>query len=219
MKWRYVFGAILAPACIWALASAPIHAQTGKQNLFPIGEGSSWEFSGTAGKQPITMSAKVTSSKAGKDGHIVGMHWLMGANPVQDEEYIVTATSVSRAKSGKDASSTVTPPIPVIKYPMEVGKSWNWSGKIYVAQAKISLDGNATLKVAAKENVKTGAGTFQAYRVDMVLNILQGQQKMTVPNSYWFAPGVGLIKQSSEIAVPNGQKIVIEASVSKYTIK
>ncbi len=213
----FISGFTVVSLCI--VGPVLISAQTGKQSLFPVGEGSSWEFAGTAGGQAITMSAAITASKAGKDGRLVTVHWLTGGNPVQDEVYLVTAASVSRTKSGKDASNSIAPPIPVIQYPMQVGRSWKWNGKISIAAPSVTLDANSTLKVAKKEQVKTGAGTFDAYRVDMVLNIVQGTQTMTVPNSYWFAPGIGLVRQLSEITAPGGKKIVVDASISKYSIK
>src|SRR5687768_1240414 len=131
----------------------PILASQTPKSLFPVGLGSRWTYKGTAGTQALEMQAVVSSSKtsAGKTTALV--RWTLNGKPVQDETYIITAAGVSRAKSGAGGSVTVSPPVPIIKNPMSVGKSWTWKGMISPGAQKIAA--NATLKVGARETVKS----------------------------------------------------------------
>ena len=158
------------------------------------------------------MEAVVTSSKTAGGKTTVLMKWTLNGNPVQDETYIITASGVSRAKSGAKGSVTVSPPVPVIKNPMAVGKSWTWKGTISPGAQKIA--GTATLKVGARETVKSAAGSFSAFRVDMVLNFTAQGRAFKIPNSYWFAPGAGLVRQRASVG-----PTTIEATVTKFQIK
>ncbi len=191
------------------------------ENLFPIGKGSSWTFKGTAMGTPIEMTATVTSSVASGGTTAVKMNWTTNGRSTQEETYLVSADSIQRARAGANGSSEVSPPVTVIKYPVSVGKSWSWAGKMKVQrpQGGLEVPASATVKIAARENIKTPAGTFSAYRVDLSLSVEAAGKTQVIPNSYWFAPGVGLVRQRMSLHGQNGQAVVIEASVTKYSIK
>ena len=145
------------------------------------------------------------------------LRYTINGRPTQDEIYSVTRTEVARMRSGAGGRSVIEPPIPVIKYPMTVGKSWKWAGTISMTSetGKTSVfNGVSDLTVAALESVKTNAGTLKTYRVDMNLTISSGTNSTSLSNSYWFAPGVGMVKQ---VAVIGGQ--TTEGIVTKYSIK
>jgi hypothetical protein len=197
------FGALLLAASVYA---------QGKGGIFPAGTGSKWTYSGSANKQPLTMDAVVKSSKTAGGKTTAVFSWTMNGRPVQEETYIITAAGVSRAKSGPSGAMTINPPIPIVMNPLTVGKSWNWKGKL-TAGTQI-IEGSSTLKVAARETIKSAAGTFNAFRVDMVLNITAQGQNLKIPNSYWFAPGAGLVRQKATVG-----PATIEATVSKMQLK
>ena len=159
------------------------------------------------------MEAAVQSSRTAGGKTTAVFSWTMNGRPVQEETYIVTAAGVSRAKSGPGGSMTITPPISIIMNPLTVGKKWAWTGSLTAAAGQ-TINGTATLKVAARETIKSAAGTFQAFRVDMVLNITAQGQKLQIPNSYWFAPGAGLVRQKATVG-----PATIEATVSKIQLK
>ena len=190
----------------------PAQAGQGGKSLFPTGQGSRWSFKGKAGTQELSMEAVITSSKTAGGKTTVLMRWTLNGQPVQDETYIVTASGVSRAKSGAGGSVSVSPPVQVIKNPMVVGKSWTWKGTISPGAQTIAA--NATLKVGAREAVKSAAGTFNAFRVDMVLNFSVQGRAFKIPNSYWFAPGAGLVRQRASVG-----PTTIDATVTKLQVK
>jgi hypothetical protein len=190
------------------------------EDLFPTKPGATWTYTGSAGTQPLQMDAVIVSSKSAGGTTTVVERWSIGGNPVQDETYLVTAAGVSRARSGKGGASVLEPPLPIIKYPMKAGKSWKWEGTIATQAGgrSINMKADCSLSVSPKEKVKCGAGDIEAFRVDVKMNIYSEGKSMQVPNSYWFAPGIGLIKQSTQLQA-NGKSLLIEAAVSKYKIK
>ena len=197
------------------IASMPV--VRADENLFPVKVGSSWKMKGNAGAQNVEMVAKIVSSTTTVGSTIVGMQWTQGGRAIQDETYIVSKTQVVRSRSGAKGSSALNPPIPIIVYPMVVGKSWKWSGTIVTkgGQTKAS----ATLKVGPKEKVYTAAGIFNTYRVNMVLAIQAGAKTISMPNSYWFAPNVGMVQQKLAIPTPNGKFLVVKAVVTEVKVK
>ncbi len=187
------------------------------ENLFPTKKGSSWTFSGTAGSQKLKMTAEITSSTTSGGSSTVIMLWTQNGRSVQEETYTVSQGQVVRVKAGAGGAMQSSPPVPVIKYPMAVGKSWSWKGAELVGSMRIPA--SAQLKVAAKEAVKTAAGTFNAYRVDMKVTTSVQGQNVTATNSYWFAAGVGMVKQSAIVNIPGGKPLVVTAALEKYEIK
>jgi hypothetical protein len=96
----------------------------------------------------------------------------------------------------------VTPPVCLLRYPAKKGDSWE-------ADAKI---GDESVKMTCKvvdmaEEVTVPAGKYKAAHVDVEAET--GGMKITT--SYWFAPKVGMVKQTFGIA---GKTIKME--LEKY---
>ena len=71
-------------------------------------------------------------------------------------------------------------PVTILKLPPTVGTKWEVGG-----------EGGRTVYTvgAVDEEVKVPAGTFRCVRVDTLYNGV-------TPNVYWYAPGVGMVKQT-----------------------
>lgn len=196
------------------------YAPVAPENLFPTSLGSNWVIRTKVPGQdaPIDANITVTSEKKAGDTTTAIFQYKANGAVVQEETYIVTPDQVSRKRSGQGGSSVLEPPMPIIKYPMALGKSWKYTGTITIqaATGEMELQSTADLKVAAFEEVKTGAGTFKAYRVDMRATISSGATNQEVTNSYWFAAGIGMIKQSAVLPGVGGE---ISGSLVSYTIK
>ena len=204
-----------------ALASlvlfATVTGARADEDLFPVKPGSSWKMKGSAGAQNVEMLAKIASSTLSGGQTVVLMKWTKGFTSVQDETYIVTKSQVMRAKSGANGSSSLNPPIPIISYPMTLGKTWNWSGIIDQKGGKTKA--RAILKVGPREKIKTSAGVFTACRVDMVLIVQVQNRTISMPNSYWFAPNVGMVQQKLAVPTPSGKYMVVQAVVTEVKVK
>ena len=197
-----------------AISAPAAHSQI---DLFPVALGNTWKMSGFAGPQKLEMVATITKSKSANGSTKVTMSWNQGENNINEETYIIRKQYVARSTSGIGGTNIIDPPVRIIVYPMAVGNSWTWKGTI--STPKGVFEGTSTLRVGAKETVKTTSKSYKAFRVDMVMVVSGSGQKVSIPNSYWFAPGVGMVRQKSEIPNPNGEKVSVDAKVTEVDIK
>lgn len=167
------------------------------EDLFPGQKGSTWNYAGQVSGQKVTMSSTIIAATGSALQRTLVMQWSANGRTNQEETYIVRPGEVVRSKSGPNGAGLISPPLPVIKYPMTVGKTWQWRGT--VANGGAPLNGQANLKVAAHEKVQTGVGAVMAYRVDLDLTVSNGAQSVKLVNSYWFAPGMGMIRQRAQL--------------------
>lgn len=85
------------------------------------------------------------------------------------------------------------PPMPLVEYPLEIGKEWKWSG--YVIYGRHKYPAKADL-VAARETLNLPTGHAQALRIDVHLVYDANSPERTVRElKFWFEPGKGLIKR------------------------
>ena len=88
----------------------------------------------------------------------------------------------------------MTPPVCLLKYPVKLGETW--TGKTKSAGEELDY----TCRVGKWENVEVPAGKFKA----ITLNISLVQGGKTIVSDYWFAAGVGIVKQEFDIAGVKG---------------
>jgi hypothetical protein len=98
---------------------------------------------------------------------------------------------------------------------MAVGKKWEWSGTVEPADGP-ARKATALVRVTRRESIATKAGTFSAFRVE--LKLLVAGEGVT-PATYWFAPGVGLVKEYTAVRTPDNKKYEIAGILTRYTLK
>jgi hypothetical protein len=204
--------AILGSVSCGKKPAAAVAQPTVKQNLFPFSQGSTWTYDSSVGLQNLTLVATVTGANVSGDQTIVTLRWTTNGNPSQEEMLYVTKDQVSRERSGPQGQLMLTPPLPMIKYPLEVGKSWTWSGTSAVSGRLIPQE-PMIVRVVSIDKVHTAIGTFDAYRVEVASERVGGSTLPTITN--WYAEGVGLVKQRAKI--PNLG--LITATLSKYVVR
>ncbi len=86
-------------------------------------------------------------------------------------------------------------PIPLLKFPMNVGDSWTWKGSATAAQE--SSPATAVVRTT-EEQVFVCAVPVQAIRTRVVVSIVPrpGAQAITREMTFYFAPKRGLFKRS-----------------------
>jgi hypothetical protein len=181
-------------------------------DYWPMNEGSTWTFDTMIGNRKITQVIKVASVKQQGSARLATLEYAMGQQ-ISRETYQVTPQSVERVSSnmgGGDAP--INPPIPIIKYPLTAGKSWTWTGTITTMGQK--LNGRSKLTVSGPTTVKTPAGTFRAMRVHSALRVEAQGKKLDSPNDYWFAPSVGMVRQSTVLG-----NITLNGTLRSYKLK
>ena len=95
------------------------------------------------------------------------------------------------------------PPQKMLVAPLKIGTKWEYNGTI--ADEEI----HQQYSVAAEEDVQVPAGKFHAFRV----HIEQTKGGPMISVDRWFVPGVGFVKDVTEVKLPNGdflQRIALE---------
>jgi hypothetical protein len=188
---------IVALAGVAGVYTACTAAPPAAQDYWPMKLGNTWTLDTTVGAQKVPQVATVSDVKREGNATLATIKYSGGGRQFS-ETYRVTSQVVERVSSDMgQGSSPINPPIPIIKYPLTAGKKWDWSGTITTMGR--AVNGNSRLTVTGPVSVKTPAGTFKAMRVHSALTVEAGGQKVNLPNDYWFAPGVGMVRQEATI--------------------
>jgi hypothetical protein len=80
-----------------------------------------------------------------------------------------------------------------IKAPLEVGKSWSAKSADFNSTSGVSLKRSIASKVTGKETVTTRAGTFETYKIETSLEMLNANdptKKFQTQQQTWYAPAI-----------------------------
>jgi uncharacterized protein YdaL len=153
---------------------------------YPIKVGSVWTYKFSNSEQRLTMRI-VRHDKVGD--LMCAVIEASAGGQVQASEYVaVKADGVYRVKGSR--GEAVMPPFPFLKLPPKKGETWTIMSKA----DKLDIKGKATIDDDAKE-IQVPAGKYKAVVVTNDLEV--GNQR--VSTTYYFASGVGMIKQIAKI--------------------
>lgn len=82
--------------------------------------------------------------------------------------------------------SDMTPPFPMLKFPLKKGKTWKWEGKSGREQWKF------VVMIKGEEEIKVPAGKFKTFRIEQK-GIRSDGKAFKVTR--WYSRGVGLVKE------------------------
>jgi hypothetical protein len=89
-----------------------------------------------------------------------------------------------------------------IQQPLQVGKEWRSDANAMNIQSGVPFRASGVAKVAAQESVTTPAGTFDTYRIDTTVRLLNTRDQTkssTWTFVYWYAPAVNRwVKRKTE---------------------
>jgi hypothetical protein len=164
--------------------------KTAEPPLFPHTPGDSWEYVETAGAETNQASTRVQAGKAPGEFTV---EYRRNGELVLRETYRAEADGVYRTAAGLEESGRIVPPMPVLRLPLAKGASWSWTGTLKLAD--LAIPGKASFKVGGIEQVKSPAGTFDAWPVVQTLTLAPpGTTPQVVNVTQWVAPGVGLVR-------------------------
>lgn len=175
-------------------ASSEAPAVTRRTNLFPIAVGSRWTSVGaTSDGQKLTMETRVAGTR--RVGAVTGVLFDIRLNgrPVQQEVYRVDAAGIQGLATGPGAGTVILPPLPLLRYPASEGATCAWRGTLKAGKTRTPAE--ASCRVGGLERVTTPAGSFQAYRLEVLMTTLQKQRKIGRVSRMWLAPNVGIVQQ------------------------
>jgi hypothetical protein len=183
---------VLAVMSGWA-RSAPTPTEP-TPDYYPLKVGTKWHYQATG---PIGMN-KVFVTKVVKiekiDGQpLVYVEAYRGGTVVANEHMSQTARGVFRHRVN---GLRCSPPVCLLKFPLKKGDSWETKTKVGENTVTFTCR-------AGNEEVKVPAGKYKAITVRLECKI--GDNKIVT--TYWFAPGVGMVKQ---IATVGTMEITLE---------
>jgi DUF3108-like len=184
------------------------YGPAGSKDYFPLRPGNSWKYQSTTaeGKQSdFTIKVLSEEKNSGDTQYLV--ETVSTFQPIHDwyskpngwvllnkEEYVKAGTT-----------SEFQPARQLLKNPLASGDSWNWQGK---GMMGIAIE--ESNQVAGPETVSVAAGTFTAMKVTTRVN----QGGASVTKTYWYAPGVGLVKSMTDTGSVKSNTQLLEYNVT-----
>jgi uncharacterized protein (TIGR03067 family) len=157
---------------------------------YPLKKGNKWTYTFDAAGIEKSLELRVAKMET-IDGIVMGrLEGSIDDQPIPLTEHLgETEKGIFRYRmNGQD----VEPPLQLLRYPVKAGDKW--SGKATVGKETLSYQA-----VAVEDTVEVPAGKYKA--IKMTLKVVSGQEKVTT--TYWFAPTVGMVRQTMSSAAVN----------------
>ena len=184
---------ILVTAFPGLAQEAKVQPKDKPPDYYPVKVGTKWEYKvGVDNVQPATVVYRISKIEGTGDKALAVLEQLVN-DQVQATEHIgVREDGVYRyrliMKSEKATTSEFSPPVCLLKYPVKEGSYWETGTKLGTKEfTVIGREGPL-------EEVEVPAGKYKAIKVKIETTVTGTK----VNNTYWFAPEVGLIKQTAE---------------------
>src|SRR5215831_16570213 len=176
----------------------------GSSDYFPLTAGNSWKYeSTTADGKKSDFTIKVLNEEKENGNPLYLVETVSTFQPIHDwyskpsgwvllhrEEYVKTG-----------AKAEFQPTRQLLKNPLGNGDSWQWKGK-----GMMGLDIEESNSVSGPETVSVSAGKFTAMKV--TTKVVQGGTPVT--KTYWYAPGVGLVKSMTDTGAVKSNTELVE---------
>ncbi|MDI9638941.1 hypothetical protein QPK87_27955 [Kamptonema cortianum] len=138
---------------------------------------------------PVQLEVKDT-------GDVIDFTWMTEGTSelgdpvfVESEQYKYNDSGFSLAAASHESYN---PPIPLLKFPLAIGDSWEWEGKVKTGMQ--AAPAKATIKTATDTlNLETGAFGTVLVSVELQLDI--GSKPSSRKFQFWFKPKEGLIRR------------------------
>lgn len=188
--------------------------------LFPLGPSRRWEMSVRVidranptrelRTKPTTESIKVgTPRTIGGVPNAFTLDMTQPKKPLRQEIYALNAKELRLVAAGAVEKMRMAPPMTLIKANAPQGEMYFWEGTITFKGREAPA--KATSRVGPVGKITVPAGTFEAYRIDTSLTTVVEGREITFPASRWFAPGIGLVKQTFSVG-----RLQIVKELTKY---
>ena len=194
--------ALLAQTATKSTTSAPA-ADQGKDkapNYYPLKVGTKWHYQLDAGNgQKVQLVSEIGGVDTINGKTLARLEVAANGKKLPTTEHLDSDDKgVYRVRMN---NMEVTPPIQLIKYPLKEGQTWGGESSALGQKMKVDCsEGKA-------EEIQVPAGKYKT--IPTTITVTQGPTKLK--NVFWFAEGVGIVKQLSEIGP---QTITLE--LTKY---
>lgn len=173
----------------------------GGMDFFPLQQGNWWVY-GKSTKDPDApeITIKVTG-KAKVEGMDCFIYETSVGNRVNRRDYLELKPGegiYSRKREvftpGGVKEFFPQPPDLLLKFPLKTGSSWEWEDN-----SLKKLKGFNIFEITGHEIVRTEAGDFNSFRLEVYQENTKGDKFKTVR---WFAKGVGMVKETTIAGSP-----------------
>jgi len=162
-------------------------------DVFPVAKGDRWTMLVRADENSFLLDTVSVGRRtmAGETAYF--LQTLSGGHAVQEKAYRVTPQGVDRLAVGPHGQTRLDPPMPLLRYPIVAGQELTWSGRLVFPKGQVPA--SAVCKVCCVDHVDTPAGTFDAYRLRMVVTAYSPKNQMRYQSRVWLAPGIGIVRE------------------------
>jgi hypothetical protein len=182
---------------------------SGATDYFPLRVGNSWKYrSTTADGKQSEFSMKVLNEEKEQGNTLYMVETVSTFQPIHDW-YSKPAGWVLMHRQEYVTAGNKTEYLPTkqfLKNPLTDGASWHWHGK-----GMMGLEMDETNEVSGPESVTVAAGKFEAMKVKTI--VVQGVAPVT--KTYWYAPGVGLVKSMTDTGSVKSTTELLEYSAQR----
>jgi hypothetical protein len=167
-------------------------------DYFPLKAGTKWVFQVDQGGKKLKFSNQIAKVESTDGKSLALLETTVNGEVTETVHLAATDKGIFRHRIN---GIELTPPVCFLKYPLKKDDTWETESTI----------GNEPLKIKGKvfdaEDVTVPAGKYKAFRVELETSAAG----MRATTTFWFAPDVGVVKQSAE----NGGK-TITAELEKF---
>jgi hypothetical protein len=171
------------------LASAPAEKDDAP-DYYPLKVETKWHYRVSSGVQePVEVVNRIAKIEKIDDQSLARLECSRDGNVTATEHLASTSKGVFRHRTNGIESS---PPICLLRYPVKKDDSWNIETTVGEEKGKITctvLDDKAEIEVPA--------GKYTAVCVKVEIKTKDKELSTT----YWFAAGVGMVKQTLELGI------------------
>ncbi len=183
-------------------------------NYFPLEVGRRWHYKVKFAIQPADGGARDQATTDDQGDHyldvyvadpvkinnvrVAALEWKLDQALAQRSYFRVQGDALHCFRRLQGASEhvkdfTLDPPQPVVPKILKVGQEWTWTGRSGPSAGK------QTFKVLREETIELPSGTFKALVLETEFT---GEDDSRGKTTRWLAPGVGLVKEISEVRTP-----------------
>lgn len=174
---------LVSAALVWS--QQPQQAKKKSNNYLPLQKGNKWHYRVQVAGKSFDVTTQVSEIEKVKGQSLAKVDAVSQGKVVMSEHLRQDAKGVFRHRVNGIA---VSQPVCVLKYPIMKGDSWK--SKTKVANQEIELRCRV-----GKAEVTVPAGKYKAVTVEA-----EGKANgQPISTTYWFAPNVGIVKQTIEI--------------------
>lgn len=177
-----------------------------RKQILPKGSGPLWPL--TPGKSWRTLTLRPGQKQLDSEIRVVGPYRVSGgrsgtlvrsyrAGKMFRVEVLQTdsAGNMKILALGENEKKLLVfePAIPFLETPAKEGKYLRWNGTAKID--KQSYGASAFHRISAVDLVKTPFDTIPAYRLDGIVSLANGAQRVDYPVVMWFVPGKGVVQR------------------------